>query len=559
MGHVRGGGDVELAGRLVALTEEAWGFVAQDKVEGLARRFLSGVGWVVHGGHWEVARFLAREIVSMTPSMLGSTAFDRLARAMKGRSGEDVQAVDLSRRSQFLAGRLDGARFLPLGTGVARPMMVMPSSVPLDGETVLGRFGVLADGRLVPVGMLLALDGEAQGVALGYGGKATVRRAEAVYQHMVRRGMASLTPPEPVSPFDPESNPLDTVAADWAAADGQPEARFRARARDLIGPPVLTAALISVAVAGDIGDPRLARAYRAIAAFILEFMAAREANGSARGMMDRAAAEVEVAIRLGRCGSETRALFVELRARAEMAARRKPGVESGDLDKLVARIQALRAKTVEQGCTEQEALAAAEKVAELLDRYGLSVSELDLRQQVCEGIGVETGRRRRGPIDDCMGSIAVFFDCRVWGETGPDGTIRYVFFGLPGDVQASVYLHDLIVLAFAGETAAYQRGAFYLGLDSGRKRSATTSFQAGLARGIVEKLESLRRARDTQGSNGRDLVPVKQSIVEQELERLGLALRRGSATRRRVIKDAYEAGEEAGRKFEVRQGIEGGS
>ncbi len=40
-----------------------------------------------------------------------------------------------------------------------------------------------------------------------------------------------------------------------------------------------------------------------------------------------------------------------------------------ELDKLKTRIQALRAKTIDNGCTEDEALSAAVKVAELLDRY----------------------------------------------------------------------------------------------------------------------------------------------------------------------------------------------
>jgi hypothetical protein len=54
-----------------------------------------------------------------------------------------------------------------------------------------------------------------------------------------------------------------------------------------------------------------------------------------------------------------------------------------------------------------------------------------------------------------MTTIAAFFDCRVWAETSEDATLRYIFFGLPADVQASVYLHDLIVLAFATETVAF--------------------------------------------------------------------------------------------------------
>jgi len=48
-------------------------------------------------------------------------------------------------------------------------------------------------------------------------------------------------------------------------------------------------------------------------------------------------------------------------ARADLAA----------LDRLKTRIQGLHSKTTDNGCTEAEALLAAAKVAELLDRYDL--------------------------------------------------------------------------------------------------------------------------------------------------------------------------------------------
>jgi hypothetical protein len=82
-------------------------------------------------------------------------------------------------------------------------------------------------------------------------------------------------------------------------------------------------------------------------------------------------------------------------------ASRRAGADKGpgdaELARVLQRIQALRAKTVEQGCTEQEALASAKKVAELLDRYGLSLGEVEMRDQACEGVGVDTGRQRRAP------------------------------------------------------------------------------------------------------------------------------------------------------------------
>jgi hypothetical protein len=212
---------------------------------------------------------------------------------------------------------------------------------------------------------------------------------------------------------------------------------------------------------------------------------------------------------------------------------------------LVQRIRALRAKTVAQGCTEQEALAAATKAAELLDRYGLSLGELEFRAQPCEGIGIQTDRRRFAPI-------AAFFDCRVWVEQMSGRALRYVFFGLRGDVAAAQYLYDLVERAFRTETDRFRAGALYAEMATER-RCATHSFQVGLARGICDKLAQMQTAREAsrRSVSGRDLVPVKAAMVDDALARLGLDLhRRQIGHGRRVLADAYSAGEAAGRRFE---------
>lgn len=48
-----------------------------------------------------------------------------------------------------------------------------------------------------------------------------------------------------------------------------------------------------------------------------------------------------------------------------------------------ARIRALLMKTVDNGCTEEEAMAAAAKAGELMDRYGLESSEVEIRAEKC--------------------------------------------------------------------------------------------------------------------------------------------------------------------------------
>src|SRR5438094_8219398 len=99
-------------------------------------------------------------------------------------------------------------------------------------------------------------------------------------------------------------------------------------------------------------------------------------------------------------------------------------------DRLKTRIQGLRAKTTDNGCTEAEALAAAAKVAALLDRHDLSLTDVEISHAQCEQRAYETRHRKRTPLDDCIGAIANFCDCRVWREKSQSGNGRYVFFGL---------------------------------------------------------------------------------------------------------------------------------
>lgn len=560
---------ISLPERLSALSTEALTFVARDKADAMARQWLGGTLASADAPQWIVARSLALELALSVPSIMGTTAFDRLARAMKGRSPEDVAAAALLRRSRIRLARISRRRFEDLATGETGTLLPTPLSNQIGDGVSFGLFTPIDDGRLVAPRVLVPLDDETLVLARGFvrpgklGLGNGVRCAEAIYRHIIRIGLAASGAPgggadrKPKLPFRPDDNRLDALAAAWAKLGRDPNAQELAAARGFANQNGLMAALQCVGIARDGRAPELASAYMRIAAVLVETMALRAAHGSARANLDAVAAVMDAAIACGTFHPEGRSLFNSLRERVTLSAGRPAG-DTADLDRLVQRIRGLRTKTVEQGCTEPEALAAAEKVAELLDRYGLNLSELDLRKQSCEGIGVETNRKRRGPIDDCIGTIAVLFDCRVWAETSEDATMRYIFFGFPADVQASVYLYDLIALAFVSETATFQAGEIYRSEDSGHRRSVTNSFQIGLSRGINQKLQALRQSRDTAngGSNGRALVPVKDSMIDDEMERLGLTFHRRATARKRVLPAAYNAGKEAGERFEYRPGIQ---
>jgi hypothetical protein len=226
------------------------------------------------------------------------------------------------------------------------------------------------------------------------------------------------------------------------------------------------------------------------------------------------------------------------------------------LDRLRARIQALRAKTMVNGCTEAEALTAAAKVAELLDRYDLSLSDVDIREAPCEQRTYETGRKKRIPLDDCVGAVADFCDCRVWREKNPNGEARYVFFGLRSDVEVAHYLTELIDGAVRTELGRYKTSAAYLKFRHQDRHIANGSFTLGMVASIADKLTAMKAGRDAVNhGNGRDLVVLKASVVDAELDKLDLKLRTVRRATRMVAPTAYQAGEAAGAALAINPAI----
>lgn len=231
-----------------------------------------------------------------------------------------------------------------------------------------------------------------------------------------------------------------------------------------------------------------------------------------------------------------------------------PGLAA--LDKLKTRIQGLRAKTVDNSCTEAESLLAATKVAELLDRHDLSLTDVELREAPCERREYETRRKKRIPLDDCIGAIANFCDCRVWCEKNQIGEARYVFFGLRSDIEVAHYLTELVDSAVRSELGRYKITPGYQRLRHQERNLANASFTLGMVISIAEKLTRMKTGRDeTNIGLGRDLVVIKATVVEAELKKLDLKLRMARRTNRMVLPDSYEAGGAAGAALAINCGI----
>jgi hypothetical protein len=524
---------------------------------------------------------LALDVALFSPSASGTTAIDRFAR--QHRVTDERAALAALQRATFRILQVEasdphgGHGLVDLATGGHFRLLDPSFPSGSEGLAVAARIATVEGDTVVTVGPITPLDGAALDVARarmrpnGRGLTNPNRCAEAVYRHVVRFGgleIAGLNrPPEGEEegdfPFSPEDGPLHVLAFAWseAATDVEPSAADLRAVRELATEPDLLEALTGCAAARQIAATALAAAYERVLTIQMETIERRAVTALSGELvaLDAIADRIRRAVHDRVAPPEIETVFEEVWRRVRMSGLgRAARPADADLDKVLARIQALRAKTVDRGCTEQEAIAAAGKVAELLDRYGLSLSEVELKEQSCAGFGVGTGRRRFGPIDSCMPAVGEFCDWRVWSEKTTDGEIRYVFFGLPADVAGARYLYELVEQAFATETELFKRAEIYTQHRSGDRRSATHSFQTGLAHGIARKLDELHQQREEtmRTATGRDLVPAKEAIVEEELAKLGLRFHaRGGSKGRYVLRDAYEAGHEAGDRFEYRPGI----
>ncbi len=216
------------------------------------------------------------------------------------------------------------------------------------------------------------------------------------------------------------------------------------------------------------------------------------------------------------------------------------------MEKLRTRIAALLAKTVANGCTEAEALAAAAKVAELLDRHQLTIGQVELARSPCRRQEYRPPKKLRAAMEACIAAIADYCDCKAWIEKDAEGPLC-VFFGLEADLELAASVTPMVEAALRAGAQAYKRSRKVVSY----RHDESGSFLVGMALGMADKLAALK-SRRTAG-HGRYLVPVKRIQVDAEFAKLGLSFRSGGPSGRKLWAGAFDAGIAAGAGFEPGQ------
>jgi hypothetical protein len=195
-------------------------------------------------------------------------------------------------------------------------------------------------------------------------------------------------------------------------------------------------------------------------------------------------------------------------------------------EKLLSKCRGLMAKKMEAGCTEDEALAALEKLRALMDAHEISEHELNLTK---EEKAIFRSEPKGAPDPhlikfNLVAGVADFCGCEGWRQ-GRKGEKRIVFCGLQSDVDFASWLLDHLAAFVQNEIVEYLMKARP---DNQDRRSAAKSFAQGCCHRIGERLRELCRDRErnlaTATKNTRELVVVKGAIVKAKMEEFDIRI-----------------------------------
>lgn len=230
--------------------------------------------------------------------------------------------------------------------------------------------------------------------------------------------------------------------------------------------------------------------------------------------------------------------------------------------RIIAKVKALMAKTIDAGCTESEAMTAANLAAELMQKYDLEVKDIEEIKDDSYGarkreFATGSGRRRAyHEVNNILMAIANYFDCKVW-LTGMD----LIFFGSKDDTDLA---HEMVVMMRHAMDNEWNKNKIVLTVMNPKVhgRVLRTSFLAGMARRLNERFRELKIERsaiaDKRGT-GTSLVVVKNQVVVQKFQQYtiekNLKLKTTVATRSNNNNSAFERGKAAANNVTINKSI----
>lgn len=199
--------------------------------------------------------------------------------------------------------------------------------------------------------------------------------------------------------------------------------------------------------------------------------------------------------------------------------------------KLLEKVRAILAKTMDNGCTEEEAMTALAKARELMATY--EIDENELQEEAEKATIYRTENRDPYEIKFFLGKmVGKFARCRAFA--GKDKVIQFA--GMESDVIFATWLLDTLQRFVMRALREFQKQRIQKGMTNSNYTSV--SFVQGCTIRISEKLKELCPVEVTENA-----------LVTAELAKNGIVLSKRRKDDREAhigsVKDGMAAGNHA--------------
>lgn len=229
---------------------------------------------------------------------------------------------------------------------------------------------------------------------------------------------------------------------------------------------------------------------------------------------------------------------------------------SDNRQKLLNRIKALLQKTVDNGCTEAEAMAALSMVQFMMDTY--EVTDDEINQTKNEEAIEETMKDMRDP-HHIRNNICVWVSRFTNVECfTTHNKIKFNFVGLSSDIDFAIWLLEHLTLFVQKELKNYIWANGFQSLEPSSKRRVINGFVLGCCNTINTRLKELvEQGKDNASTNANALVIVKNELINRKMDELNLNLRTPRNRSSYYEPDGFFAGKAAGDKATFGRPVEG--
>lgn len=232
---------------------------------------------------------------------------------------------------------------------------------------------------------------------------------------------------------------------------------------------------------------------------------------------------------------------------------------TSEREKVKQRVIKLLKMTEDNGASENEALQAAQKAADLMAHYEIEANELDFKSRSC--IKKETAFRQYGRTvvgDSFAVALARLCDVKCW-RSPSNG--KQVFFGFETDAEIACFMYDMLCNTVILEINAFKKSPVFFSEKHKGAHGLTlvSSFVQGMTGRISGRLNKMaaEKRETVQAATGTDLVPFKEAQIAEEFKDLDMRLVTRYSYARSNNGRAHEAGRSAGDRANIAGGVSG--